>query len=289
MRSVTVLAPAKLNLALDITGIADNGYHILDMVMQAVNLYETITVRAANDLIIRMPGSTVPINEYNTAYKAALAFFDETGILTGADITVRKEIPIRAGMAGGSADAAGVLVALNKLYNAKLSQEELCKIGLKIGADVPFSILGGTARVQGIGDILLPIHSQLKYWLCVCMPKKGISTRDAYARYDEMGATKHPNCSAMVRDISEGNLLGMLPNVYNVLEETSSSKYNAPIRAILDENKALASMMTGSGAAVFGIFTNRRSASIARSALMREYENIWLLHPISKGVHILEQ
>ncbi|MEG0340030.1 MAG: hypothetical protein RR573_08950 [Oscillospiraceae bacterium] len=93
----------------------------------------------------------------------------------------------------------------------------------------------------------------------------------------------------MVRDISEGNLLGMLPNVYNVLEETSSSKYNAPIRVILDENKALASMMTGSGAAVFGIFTNRRSASIARSALMKEYENIWLLHPISKGVHILEQ
>ena len=154
MRSVTVLAPAKLNLTLDVTGTRPDGYHTLDMIMQAVSLRERVTLRRSRGLSLSLPGSRVPANEHNTAYKAALAFFHGTGLLAGAAITVEKHVPVRAGMAGGSADAAAVLVGLNELYGARLSAAELCALGAQVGADVPFSIVGGTARVTGVGDIL---------------------------------------------------------------------------------------------------------------------------------------
>ena len=153
-RSVTVLAPAKLNLSLDVVGTLPNGYHDLDMVMQTIDLYEKITLRRSNDLSLTLPGSFVPVNDKNTAVKAALAFFDYTGLLAGVDMTIYKRVPVRAGMAGGSADAAGVLVGLNELYGAHLSMSELCAIGAGIGADVPFALLGGTCRVRGVGDLM---------------------------------------------------------------------------------------------------------------------------------------
>ena len=132
-RAVTVLAPAKLNLSLDVVGTLPNGYHDLDMVMQTIDLYEKITLRRSNDLTLTLPGSFVPANDKNTAVKAALAFFHYTGLLAGVDMTIYKRVPVRAGMAGGSADAAGVLVGLNELYNARLSMSELCAIGAGIG------------------------------------------------------------------------------------------------------------------------------------------------------------
>ena len=151
MRSVTVLAPAKLNLTLDVTGTRPDGYHTLDMIMQAVSLRERVTLRRSRGLSLSLPGSRVPANEHNTAYKAALAFFHGTGLLAGAAITVEKHVPVRAGMAGGSADAAAVLVGLNELYGARLSAAELCALGAQVGADVPFSIVGGLLLVwQGV-------------------------------------------------------------------------------------------------------------------------------------------
>ena len=150
-RSVTVLAPAKLNLSLDVVGTLPNGYHDLDMVMQTIDLYEKITLRRSNTLSLTLPGSFVPVNDKNTAIKAAVAFFRYTGLLAGVDMTIYKRVPVRAGMAGGSADAAGVLVGLNELYDAHLSMSELCAIGAGIGADVPFALLGGTCRVRGVG------------------------------------------------------------------------------------------------------------------------------------------
>ena len=129
MEAVTVLAPAKLNLTLGVTGFAENGYHTLDMLMQAVSLYEKVELRKSAELRLSLPGSRVPADSRNTAVKAALAFFHETGLLAGADITVHKRVPVRAGMAGGSADAAAVLVGLNELYGARLSAAELCALG----------------------------------------------------------------------------------------------------------------------------------------------------------------
>ena len=154
---VTVLAPAKLNLALDVVGLLPNGYHDLDMTMQAITLYERVVLRRSPYLNLRLPGSLVAPNNKNTAIKAALAFFHYTGLLAGVDITIYKNTPVRAGMAGGSADAAAVLVGLNELYGARLSMSELCALGASIGADVPFALMGGTCRVQGVGDLLKPL------------------------------------------------------------------------------------------------------------------------------------
>lgn len=169
LNRVTVLAPAKLNLALDVVGTLPNGYHDLDMTMQAITLYEKVVLTRSNGLNLTLPGSPVAANDSNTAIKAAIAFFRYTGLLAGVDITVYKNIPVRAGMAGGSADAAAVLVGLNALYGARLSMSELCALGAKVGADVPFALMGGTCRVQGVGDVmkaLRPARTAGSRWSC---------------------------------------------------------------------------------------------------------------------------
>ncbi len=194
MKSVTVLAPAKLNLALDVVGLLPNGYHDLDMTMQAIDIYEKITLRKSHTLSLSLPGSRVPANDKNTAIKAAIAFFQWVGLLAGVSIQIEKKIPVRAGMAGGSADAAGVLVGLNALYDAKLSLGELCAIGATVGADVPFALMGGTCRVQGVGDFLKPLPPCPACYFVVVMPNYGVSTPAAFAAYDTVGSRVHPDC-----------------------------------------------------------------------------------------------
>ncbi len=160
---VTVLAPAKLNLALDVVGILPGGYHALDMTMQAISLYERVVIRRSPYLDLDPAGQSGGPRQ-NTAIKAALAFFHYTGLLAGADITIYKNVPVRAGMAGGSADAAAVLVGMNELYGARLSMSELCALGAGIGADVPFALMGGTCRVQGLGDLLKALPPVPECW-----------------------------------------------------------------------------------------------------------------------------
>ncbi|WP_367924022.1 4-(cytidine 5'-diphospho)-2-C-methyl-D-erythritol kinase [uncultured Ruthenibacterium sp.] len=287
MKSITVLAPAKLNLTLDITGVEPNGYHTLDMMMQTVNLYERVTLHKSETLRLKLPGSTVPANDNNTAVKAALAFFDYTGLLAGVDIVVRKSVPVRAGMAGGSADAAAVLVGLNELYGARLSQDELCSLGLKIGADVPFSILGGTARVRGIGDQITPMPNCPRCWFTVCMPQGGISTPQAYARYDVLGTDVRPNNDLAQKALFDGDLDALCAQMSNALEFSSQSPENKPIEAILRDCGALAALMTGSGAAVFGVFRDEKKAQAARAELKKHYPQSWVLHPVPRGAHSL--
>ena len=168
--AVTVLAPAKLNLALDVVGLLPNGYHALDMTMQTITLYERVVLRRSAGLSLQLPGSPVQPNDKNTAIKAALAFFHYTGLLAGVDMIIHKNTPVRAGMAGGSADAAAVLVGLNALYGAKLSMSELCALGAGIGADVPFALMGGTCRVQGVGDVIKALPPVPDCWFTVVMP-----------------------------------------------------------------------------------------------------------------------
>ena len=201
LNCVTVLAPAKLNLALDVVGLLPNGYHDLDMTMQAITLYERVVLRRSPYLNLRLPGSLVAPNNKNTAIKAALAFFDYTGLLAGVDITIYKNTPVRAGMAGGSADAAAVLVGMNELYGARLSMSELCALGAKIGADVPFALMGGTCRVQGVGDVMKALPPCPDCWFTVVMPDYGVSTPEAFAAYDRVGSSRHPDCEAQEQAI----------------------------------------------------------------------------------------
>ena len=287
MNTVKVLAPAKLNLALDVVGLLPNGYHDLDMIMQTVDLYETIILRKSQDLTLTLPGSRVPAGENNTATKAALAFFHYTGLLAGVDMEIRKTVPVRAGMAGGSADAAGVLVGLNALYDARLSMSELCALGAGIGADVPFALMGGTCRVRGVWDLIKALPPIPDCWLVVVMPSFGISTPEAFARYDQLGSSIHPDCEAQERAIRAGDLGGICAAFGNALEECSGAVETPHIRQLLDEAGALASSMTGSGAAVFGIFDQEEKAAAARATLKQEYRQVYLVRPCKGGARVL--
>ena len=287
MKQVTVLAPAKLNLALDVVGLLPNGYHDLDMVMQTITLYERLTLRRAEEVRLHLPGSWVPVNEKNTAVKAARAFFRYTGLAGGVEMEIEKHIPVRAGMAGGSADAAGVLVGLNALYEARLSTSELCALGAGIGADVPFALMGGTCRVQGVGDFLKALPPCPPCWFVVAMPSVGVSTPEAFARYDQMGSPIHPDLAAQEAAIRAGDLAAVCAASGNALEHCSGAKETPLIRAILDEQGALASLMTGSGAAVFGVFDCEAKAQAARAALRQQYKQVYLAQPDRGGPRLV--
>ncbi len=290
MQTVNVLAPAKLNLALDVLGLLDNGYHSLDMLMQTVDIYEKITITKSEDLTLRLPKSTVPVNEKNTAIKAAVAFFKEVGLLSGAKIVIEKNIPVRAGMAGGSADAAGVLVGLNALYKAKLTLGELCAIGATIGADVPFALMGGTCRVQGVGDFLKPLPPLIPCYFVIAMPNEGVSTPAAFAKYDELGSSIHPDCDMQERAIRAGQLERICATTGNALEETSGTNETADIKKILLKHGAYAALMTGSGAATYGIFAKEdlRNAEKAAEVLQKKYKQVYIAKPVSGGAKVVD-
>ena len=285
-RSVTVLAPAKLNLSLDVVGTLPNGYHDLDMVMQTIDLYEKIILKTSRDLRLSLPGSFVPANDKNTAVKAALAFFDYTGLLAGVDINVYKRVPVRAGMAGGSADAAGVLVGLNELYGAKLSMSELCAIGAGIGADVPFALLGGTCRVRGVGDLMKALPPCPDCRFVVVMPSVGVSTPEAFARYDTMGSPVHPDCEAQEQAIRKNDLAAVCAAAGNALEHCSGAVETPSICEILRANGAITAQMTGSGAAVFGIFADDAQARAAAAVLRKGYKQVYVCRPTTGGPRV---
>lgn len=285
-KSVTVLAPAKLNLSLDVVGTLPNGYHNLDMVMQTIDLYEKITLRRSEGLSLTLPGSFVPVNDKNTAIKAAVAFFQYTGLLAGVDMTIYKRVPVRAGMAGGSADAAGVLVGLNDLYDARLSMSELCVIGAGIGADVPFALLGGTCRVRGVGDLMKALPPCPDCWFVVAMPSVGVSTPEAFARYDTMGSPVHPDCEAQEQAVRAGDLAAVCAAAGNALEHCSGAEETPAICNVLREHGALTAQMTGSGAAVFGVFGDEEKAREALAALKPGYKQSYLCRPTHGGPRV---
>lgn len=285
--SVTVLAPAKLNLALDVVGILPGGYHALDMTMQAISLCERVVVRRSPYLNLSLPGSRVSPGPNNTAIKAALAFFHYTGLLAGADITIYKKVPVRAGMAGGSADAAAVLVGLDALYGAKLSMSELCALGASIGADVPFALMGGTCRVQGLGDVLKPLPPMPDCWFTIVMPDYGVSTPEAFAAYDKVGSSVHPDCAVQEAAIRAGDLDALCAAAGNALEECSGARDNAAIKAALREHGAVTALMTGSGAAVFGVFRTEAEARTAADALRTRWPQVYTAQPVKGGARVL--
>ena len=284
LNCVTVLAPAKLNLALDVVGLLPGGYHDLDMTMQAITLYERVVLRRSPCLNLRLPGSLVAPNNKNTAIKAALAFFDYTGLLAGVDITIYKSTPVRAGMAGGI--GAAVLVGMNELYGARLSMSELCALGAKIGADVPFALMGGTCRVQGVGDFLKALPPVPECWFTVVMPDYGVSTPEAFAAYDRVGSSVHPDCEAQEAAIRAGDLDAVCAAAGNALEECSGAKDTAAIKALLKEHGAVTALMTGSGAAVFGVFRDEASAHAAAQAARKRWRQVYLARPDRGGARV---
>ena len=274
-------ACAKLNLYLDITGILPDGYHSLCSVMQSIDLYDTVNVEVADTITLSTDRPYIPTDERNTAYKAAKLFFEATGINGGADIKIKKIIPVGAGMAGGSADAAAVLNLLNILYGMPLSNEELSQVALKVGADVPFCLEGGTMLAEGKGEKLTGLPKLPKCFFVVVKPDFSVSTKDAYKMFDEQGGDC-PAVDGILRALERKNIKEVCANMGNDLERCIASAHPQvdEIKHKLHQLGAIGSMMTGSGSAVFGVFDNIGLAQRAADVLKKPKQRVFVCRPV---------
>ena len=256
MKTQTVPAYAKLNLTLDILGKRDDGYHELRMVMQTVSLCDdvTVTLTDGTGVVCRVAGAELPCDERNLAVKAANAFCEALGYHGGIDIALTKRIPSEAGMAGGSADAAAVLRALDALYGAGLSDEKLCAMGLKLGADVPFCLRSRPAFVTGIGENLEHFRVHTPFYLLLVKPYKGVSTKVAFETLD-FSCAEHPDCRKMRQALIANDYEGVLQSLGNTLEQ-SAFKLVPQIATIKRDLLGLGfdgALMSGSGSTVFAL------------------------------------
>ena len=268
MNSVVIKAMAKVNLGLDVLSRRENGYHDVKMVMQTVNLYDTLTISKREDLqiLITTNAGELPLTEDNLIYKAAKLLFDRMNKECGVDIHLDKQIPIAAGMAGGSTDAAATLLGLNALYQFGLDKEELAQIGVKIGADVPYCIYGGTYLSEGIGEILTKLPDAPNCYVVIAKPGIGVSTKYVYENLHIETVSNHPDVDGLVEAIKAEDLDGVTRKMANVLENVTIERYPeiAQMKACLEENGAEKALMSGSGPTVFGIFKNE---DVAKNAL----------------------
>ena len=287
MDKITVIAPAKINLSLDVVGIDHRGYHLLDMIMQTVSLFERVTVtKKDSEITLSSNARYIPTDSKNVAVKAAMLFFEYTGTEGGCHIHIKKTVPIKAGMAGGSADAAGVIVGLDKLYETNLTRQQMCEIGAKAGSDVPFMIMGGTKRVQGVGEIINPCPPMPRCHLVICMPEKGVSTPAAFANYDALGEKTIVETDNLVAAMADNDIYGVAKYMANDLEKAAGSEDTQPIKEALIQQGAIGSVMTGSGAAVFGVFDDEEKAKAACEYLRGHLRSVFLAKPVNFGATI---
>ena len=273
---ITVKAPAKINLVLDVVGRRADGYHLLETVFQAVDWYDRITVESAKEMHFTCSGNA-PQDERNTAYRAAVLFNERIGCTDAYHITIDKQIPMQAGLAGGSADAAGVLVALNQLHGEPLSVEQLCEIGAKIGADVPFCVVGGTVLATGVGEQLRPLPALAQGYVVIAKPTDGVSTPEAYRRLDAVQNLPHPSADACCNAIENGDFEAMARTVGNVFETALAIPSCTAIKEQLLQHGALAACMSGSGSAVFGLFREKTLAE--QCAKQLPFETVRVCRP----------
>ena len=266
-------APAKLNLTLDVTGLAPNGYHTLDMVMHTVSLCDTVILEpSGSELTGHVCPPGLPYGEKNLAFRAAVELCRHGNVDRWAIITLEKRIPTEAGLGGGSADAAAVLRGLNALWGLGLSADELRGIGLKLGSDVPFAIAGGTARVRGVGEMIEPIEQdEAKHplWFLLAKPAGGVNTAAAYRLYDAVGAGRRPDTGRFIEALKSRDVEGMARFGGNALEKAAVEMLPAVGELIIRMKRTGTSYaaMTGSGAAVFGVYDSERDAERAREKL----------------------
>ncbi|HHV32002.1 MAG: 4-(cytidine 5'-diphospho)-2-C-methyl-D-erythritol kinase [Ruminococcaceae bacterium] len=276
-----ILAYAKINLTLDLAGKRADGYHLLRMVMQSVSLCDRLELTTGKPGI-RVTCSTpgVPCDRSNTAYRAAELFFAQSGGTPDVEIQIEKNIPSQAGLGGGSADAAAVLHGLNLLYRTGYSEETLRGIGLRVGADVPFCLLGGTALAEGIGEELTPLPGMPHCFLVICKPPVGVNTGEAYAKAD-LFRVAGSRTDGMIAALEQQNLAGVAAVLGNNFEQVVALQEVEQIEAVMRSRGALGACMTGSGSAVFGIFTEKSAASACKKQLEQEYRSVFLCEPVS--------
>lgn len=273
MKEIAVKALAKINLGLDVVRKREDGYHEVKMVMQTIHLFDRLEIKKTNsgDITMTTNLAFLPTNENNLVYKAAKLLKDEFEIPDGVDVNLHKHIPVAAGMAGGSTDAAAVLYGMNRMFDLGLSKEELMQRGVKIGADVPYCIMRGTALAEGIGEKLTALPPMVKCPVLIAKPQISVSTKFVYENLKLNENTIHPDIDKLIADIRAKDLEQIGKDMGNVLETVTIPHYPviAEIKDHMREHGAVNAMMSGSGPTVFGLFDKEETAVAAYEA-MRE-------------------
>lgn len=258
---------AKINLGLDVLGKREDGYHEVRMIMQTIRMYDQLDMRKSVEPGIHLTTNKkyIPVDENNLVWRAAKLMMDTCGIMEGVSIHLHKVIPVAAGMAGGSSDAAATLVGMNRLFHCGLSKEKLMELGVQIGADVPYCVLRGTALAEGIGEKLTVLPPMPDCWILIGKPGISVSTKYVYTTLDLNTDTVHPDIDGMKKALEDGNLYGITERMGNVLQDVTIPAY-PEVEIIKEQMKTLGAvnaMMSGSGPTVFGIFDNEEKAQEA--------------------------
>lgn len=274
---------AKINLTLDVLGKMENGYHEIESIMQTVGLFDLIIAdKTARGIQLHTNLKFLPTNDKNIAYKAASLFFRKTKIRGGVKLLIHKNIPVAAGLAGGSGNGAAVLAALNALYNAGLNDEELMAMAGELGADVPYCMMGGTAIARGIGEKLTPIRDFRGHTVLLAKPPINVSTKSIYEYLDTVEITDRPNTEAVAEAIAAQDFLRTASGAANVMEEATVRLY--PVIGGIKEkmllNGACAAIMSGSGPTVFGLFDDYEKAKRSHDSFSKLYKEVYLTHTI---------
>lgn len=264
MEKIELKAYGKINLGLDVIRKRPDGYHDLDMIMQMVDVYDdiVITKNKTGKIEVKTDTAVLSNGKDNLAYMAAKMLMDEFKIKDGVNIYINKRIPIAGGMAGGSSDCATTLMGINQLFELGLSKEELMERGVKLGADVPYCVLGGTAIARGIGEVLIPLPAPADCHVIIAKPPVSVSTAYVYGHIKPLEITKRPDIEAMAQSIKDGDLKKMASLIYNVMEDVTVGEYPiiSEIKQVMIDNGALNSIMSGSGPTVFGLFDDKEKA-----------------------------
>ncbi len=285
--NVRVEAPAKINLSLDVTGRLENGYHTVKMVMQTVSLTDTIEIAPSDALSVRIEGADLVVDEHNTAWKAVLLYGKKIGVAPHFAVTLHKRIPMQAGMAGGSADAAGVLVGLNAMFDNRLSQEDLCALGAQIGADVPFCIVGGTMLATGIGTDLQTVTPMPSCYIVAAKPLCSVSTAAAYAMIDSVPYPDMTHSDAVLDALNTQDVKQIGMAMHNRFAEVLDIHEVGSLVAALKENGAVGACMTGSGSAVIGLFVDEETAKTSVRAIEGQCETAVVCQPWQGGPKVV--
>ncbi|SDK86086.1 4-(cytidine 5'-diphospho)-2-C-methyl-D-erythritol kinase [Natronincola ferrireducens] len=288
MDKIKLKSRAKINLSLDVLGKRPDGYHEVEMIMQQIDLYDNIILVERRDkktVDIITDCEHIPKNNSNIAYRAAEIIKKHFNIATGLDIYIQKNIPVAAGLAGGSSNAAAVLKGLNYLWQLKLSQKDLMDIGITIGADVPFCIMGGTALAQGIGEKLTPVKGLNNVWIVIAKPSISVSTAEVYSKLDLSKINNRPDTVKLLKAVADNDLYTLSKNMINVLETVTEKKHPIikELKGKLIEYNALGSMMSGSGPTVFAVFKKYERAKSAYENLKIINRQTYLVQSYSKG------
>lgn len=280
---MNIKAYAKINIALDVIGKREDNYHLLRMIMQTIDLYDVINVEVIEQGIeIKCNKHYVPTDERNLAYKAAKLFKETYKIDKGVSIDITKNIPVSAGLAGGSTDAAAVLKLMNKIFNVNASDSKLMDMGLKLGADVPYCINGGTALCEGIGEKITQLKPFKDKIVVLVKPPFGVSTKEVYKAFDLSKVVFHPKIEELIANMENDNLEFVAQNMRNLLENVTLRKYRTVvnIKDELKNNNCIGTMMSGSGPTVFAFFDDMLKAQLCYDNMKKLYRDVFITRTI---------